>query len=726
MNPQQMETSRPVNDGASVPIEAPVLGRLLATGGLAVSPGVLQEACRTAQPEGEACTPAERVSRILLAARLKGVKVAQLPWERLDHRHLPVLVLSGGRWQLAERDAEGGIALTAADGTVTPVDSVALSDSIVLWLRSERAETGAAELLQSSASRLLVRELLKEKRWLVEVMVATVIVNLLAVATSLFSMQVYDRVVPTFAYSTLVAMVVGMSIMVLLDWVLKTLRARILDDVAKRVDISLSAELFEHVLDLRLDKRPRSLGSLAAQMNGLETVRNFFSSTIVFAMTDLPFGLAFVALIAVIGGTVSLVYVVLLPLSLLLGGLAQGRLRSLARLEIQRGHERHGLLVDALQGAETIQSSGSGWRFSEMWRAITVTMAGYALKSKLITSLTTTTTATLGTIGYVAAVVVGVLQIEAGHLTTGGLIACTILGGKVIGPISQSVGILVQWQHVRESLEMVNRLLGLETSRPAGKNLLVPATLPDRLEMEGVRFAYPNTPVVRLQLAHLTFNPGDRVVLMGPNGCGKSTLLKVAAGLYKAPEGQVRLGGADVWELDPQVLNERLGYLPQDVHLFKGSLKSNLALAGGISDARLLEVAELLGIDKMAADNPRSMDMEISEGGQGLSGGQRQLAALARIFLAGPRIWLLDEPSASLDMESEERVLKAILSRTRPTDIVVIATHRPRLLALANRLIVMRRGQIVADGAPNDVMQAIQAAQSAPRNQQGGRNEQRV
>lgn len=715
MRPQLRENDTYAENSRAIFIEAPVLGRLLLKIALPVALGELEQACLTSQPEGVEMKPAERISRILLAVGQKNVKVAQLRWDRLDRRHLPVLVLCDREWQLAEQDEADTILLTAADGAVTRREANDLTDSTVLWLKAERVEATASELLTSSASRLLIAELFRGKRWLMEVCVATVIINVLAVATSLFSMQVYDRVIPTFAYSTLTAMVVGMSIMVLFDWVLKYIRARILDDVANRVDVALSQRLFEHVVDLRLDRRPRSLGSLAAQMNGLEVVRNFFSSTIVFAVTDLPFGIMFIALVATIGGTVSLVYLTILPVSLCLGWLAQRTLRQLARLEIQRGHERHGLLVDTLQGAETIQSSGSSWRFADTWRGITGAMAGYSLKSKRITSLTTTTAATMGTIGYVAAVVVGVLQIEGGHLTTGGLIACTILGGKILGPIAQSVGILVQWQHVREALEMVNRLLGLDSGRPAGKSLLTPDSLPDRLELDGVRFSYPNSPIVRLQLGNLQFKAGDRVVLMGPNGCGKSTLLKVAAGLYKPGEGLVRLGGADMSELDPQVLTERVGYLPQDVHLFKGTLKQNIALAGGVGDARLLEVVDLLGIDRLAADNPRSLELEISEGGQGLSGGQRQLTALARLFLTQPRVWLLDEPSASLDMESEERVFKALQDCTRPADIVLIATHRPRLLALANRLIVMRRGQIVADGAPNEVIQAMQVGQKTSK-----------
>lgn len=700
-------TESKTNPALCAPLDAALLGRFLVALGIAVAPGALAEACRTTQESSNDLRPADRLSRILQAVKKRQLQVAQLRWDRLDHRHLPVLVFYDEEWLLAGHGDAGEIALTDAGGTTRLVATELLGDAPVLWLRPPTPAVRGVDLLKSDAARLLLAEVFKEKRWLLEVLVATVVVNILAVATSLFSMQVYDRVVPTFAFATLGTLVTGMAIIAVLDWTLKFIRARILDNLARQVDLTISQQLFEHMLRLRLDARPRSLGSLAAQMNGLETVRNFFSSTILFALSDLPFCLMFIALIALIGGQVGLVYLLLLPIALLVGWMAQRRLRDLSHLEIQRGHERHGLLVDTLQGAETIQATGGGWRFADAWRSLSVAMSGYALQSRQITSTTTTTTATLGTIAYVAALVVGVNRIEAGALTTGGLIACTILGSRVIGPISQSVQLIVQWQHVRESLTMVNRLLALETDRRDDQNLLVPERLDDQVDLEGVRFAYPNSPIMRLDIRQLNFKAGDRVVILGPNGGGKSTLLKVLAGLYKPNAGQVRLGGADLWELDPQILNDRIGYLPQDVHLFKGTLRSNMVLSGGVSDARLLEVSQLLGIDRIAADNPRSMEMEISEGGQGLSGGQRQLVGLSRVFLSRPRLWLLDEPSASLDLESESRVLDALQTWARPTDIVIIATHRPRLTVLANRVLLMRRGQIVADGRPEMILPQI-------------------
>jgi ATP-binding cassette subfamily C protein LapB len=264
---------------------------------------------------------------------------------------------------------------------------------------------------------------------------------------------------------------------------------------------------------------------------------------------------------------------------------------------------------------------------------------------------------------------------------------------------------MVQWEHVREGLSMVNRLLAMETDRREDQETLFPDYLPDVVELEDVRFSYPSSPMVCIDIPSLSFKAGDRALILGPNGCGKSTFLKILAGLYKSSEGQVRLGNVDISELSVQIINERVGYLPQEVHLFKGSLKTNMALGGGIMDAGMVEVAKLLGIDRVAAENPRSMDLEIFEGGGGLSGGQKHLVALSRLFLARPRVWLLDEPSAFLDLESENRVMNALTKWIRPTDILIIATHRPRLSNMANRVLVMRRGRIMADGKPDEVIQ---------------------
>lgn len=558
--------------------------------------------------------------------------------------------------------------------------------------------------MQSPAARLVISELRRNPRWLVEVMLATLVVNLLAVLISMFSMQVYDRVIPTFSYATLWALTVGIILANLIDWTLKYVRARLLDSVAKSTDIHASQQLYQHMLNLRLDTRPRSVGSLAAQANGLESVRAFFSSTIVFALSDMPFALLFLLLIGVIGGMVGVVYLTALPLALILGWMGQRALRRLSKAEVQRSTERQGLMVETILGAEEIQSMGAAWRFAEKWQGIIRSAADYSTRSKQITSLITTSAGTIGSLAYVAAVVVGVYQIEAGLLTTGGLIACTILGGRVIGPVGQAVQLLSQWQTVRESMDMVNRLLLLETTRDPEKVQLMPEGRPSAVTLEGVRFSYGESPVVQLNVGQLRFAAGERVLLLGPVGSGKSTLLKVLAGLYRPSEGRVRLGSADIWEIDPQIVASHVSYLPQDIQLFKGTLRSNLNLAGGVSDNRLLEVCALLGVERIAADHSRGMDMEIPEGGAGMSGGQRQLVGLARVLMGGTTIWLMDEPTASLDSEAEARVIKALQNYIKPDDVLVVATHRTSLLSMATRVVVMRSGEIVADDVPERII----------------------
>lgn len=662
-----------------------------------------------------AASPLESIGQILNVLQRQDMQPALLGWAKFNRRSLPALVLVSNEWLLAERTTEGAISFLGGDGVLRAPDDAELLTAQVLWLRVAKrsAPVSSFDTLKSLTAKMVLGELFTDKRWLWDVMVATVVVNMLAVVTSLFSMQVYDRVVPTFSYSTLWALSIGMLIVMVADWLLKYVRARMLDSVAKAVDQKTSQRLFEHLLNVRLDVRPRSVGSLAAQASGLETVRAFFSSTIVFSLTDLPFALMFIAFIAVIGGPVAVVYLVLLPVALGIGWFTQLRLRKLSENEMQRSTERQGLLVESIQGAEVIQSLGAGWRFADVWRGMTGEISAYSVQSKQITSIMSITAGTIGNLAYVLALVVGVQAIEGGHLTMGGLIASTILGGRILGPVTQGVQILAQWQHVREALNMVDRVMALEKLRPDGSLLIAPDKRPDSLNFESLRFAYPGSPVVRLDLAGLSFRPGERVLLLGPVGSGKSTLLKVAAGLYRPAEGRVTLGGADLWEMEPQVLVEQVAYLPQDVQLFKGSLRSNLTMVGSVSDNRLLEVCALLGIDRIAADHPRSMEMEISEGGGGLSGGQRQLIGLARTMLAQPTIWLLDEPTASLDTESEARVIDALKRLVKPEDIVLIATHRSTLLSLATRVVVMKGGAVVLDDVPERFAAAAQAARPA-------------
>jgi ATP-binding cassette subfamily C protein LapB len=665
----------------------------------------------------------DQLRQMLSETGLKDVQPVLLPWRRFDLRRLPALVWHDAIWWLAERLPEGQIRLSHSAGEVHECDEHTLADAKLLWLRVAPTAGGAAAPSTASmlagpdnpAMQLVWRELLRDRSWIVKVVVATVMVNFLAIPTSIFAMQVYDRVVPTMAYATLTTLVAGMALVLGLDWILKTLRAHIIDSVASSVDKRLSQQVYEHLLQTQLDQQPRSLGTLAAQVGGLDSVRQFFSSGIVFGLVDMPFALLFIAIIALIGGQVAWVYAGLLPVAILLGVMTRLRLRQLTREQMARSNERQGMLVDSIRGAETIRASNAAWRFAQNWQAISQSLAGYSIRQKAISQFSTATTGTLSTVAYVAAVVVGVWQLELGHLTMGGMIACSILGGKVIGPIAQGVQYLVQWQQVSESISMVNQVLRLPRERREAQTLLLPDQAPTHIQLDAVRFAYPQSPVQQLRIDTLQFKAGERVLLLGAVGCGKSTLLKVLAGIYRPSEGRIRLGDADLWEIDPQVVCAQVGYLPQSVHLFKGTLRSNLTLSGAVSDSTWLAVSRELGLDAVAAASPQGMDLEISEGGEGLSGGQRQLVGLGRVLMAQPRIWLLDEPTASLDGEAETRVWQAVQARTRPEDILIVSTHRPLQAAqLVNRVIVMQQGEVIKDGRPEQVIPGLMARAPAP------------
>lgn len=702
-----MNTLNPNDSSKQAYLPASLLHELLARLNVPAELATLQVSCLKAEESLTDVSAADQLRYILSHAQLKGLQPVQLQWRRFDLRQLPVLVLHEGVWFIAERGEQETIILTDAANTKLEVEESDLQHGLVLWLRitKNHAKPEDNSLKDNLAARLVIRELLREPGWITKVIIATLIINILAVGTSLFAMQVYDRVVPTLAYATFTTLVVAMGIIISLDWLLKTLRARILDSVSIAVDKRVSQYVFDHLLHLRLDIQPKSLGTLAAQVGGLDSVRQFFSSGVVFSLIDLPFALMFIAFIAVIGGKVGWVYAGLLPVALSLGLITQMRLRNLLRQQIMRSNERQGVLVDAIRGAESIRANNATWTFSEQWQAITASIDGYNIQQKAINNFSTVTTGSLSSLAYVIAVIVGVWQIEAGLLTMGGMIACSILGGRVIAPVAQGVQYLTQWQNVRQSLHMVDQVLSLDLERRTDQNLLVPDELPESIELEKIRFSYFESPVQQINIPKLSFKSGERVLLVGPVGCGKSTLLKVMAGMYRPSEGRVRLGNADLWETDPQVVSSQLGYLPQMVHLFKGTLRSNLALSGRSGDSRLLKITRDLGIDEIASSNPLGMDLVISEGGEGLSGGQRQLVALARVVIDQPRIWLLDEPSSSLDSESEAKVWQVLEGNLAPDDILIVVTHRPlQAMKLATRVIVMQQGEIMQDGRPENVM----------------------
>jgi len=643
--------------------------------------------------------PAGKLDFVLRGIRCMSFAVGQGSLQQFNAKFLPGMVFLEGRWRyLMQSDA--GISMEDPDtGQSVAVDPANLPIAVVLWLKPvSHNYMGQPEESYGTARSLVVSMALKQKRWLVDVSVATLLVNVFAVVTSLFAMQVYDRVVPTLAYYTLYALVIGVTGIYVFDWVLKLLRSNILDYYASHVDKSISEYIYRHLLHLQLDKIPQSLGTLSAQVNGLDSARQFFSSTIVFVLIDLPFAVLFLAVMYTIGGVLALVYFGFFVLSMIMALIMQKKSQNLIKKYISRSNERTGMLVDSIRGNESIRSSGAAARFVSEWNQINESISQTSVKQKAISSFSSSTSAMLGGLAYVVAIVVGVHLIGGGAMTQGALIACSILGGRILGPVSQAVGYMIQYENVKQGMALVDKLLELPLERQGGQRLVSPELRPHSLSLEDVEFSYPGSKSKELSIPELQFSAGERVALLGSIGSGKSTLLKLLAGLFKPSTGRVKAGLVDLWEIDPDYINRNIAYLPQSVDLFKGTLKTNLCLGRDVQDTMLLSVCGDLQLDKVANKSEKGLDLPINEGGSGLSGGQRQLVGLGRVFLADPVVWLLDEPTSSLDVDTQVRVFDSLQSRLKPSDILIFATHNPQhAVQFANRILVMEGGRLVKD-----------------------------
>ena len=533
-------------------------------------------------------------------------------------------------------------------------------------------------------------------------------VDLLALATSLYSMQVFDRVIPNQGFETLWVLTVGVILSICLEFLLKQVRSYTVDKTCNVIDHQLSEWFFNRMLGIRMEARPASVGTLASQIKGFEMVRGVLASTSLFVVADVPFALFFMVVIALVGGWVAVVPLIALPIALVTGLMFQSAIQRHTRENLSASNRKAGLLVEAVDGAEALKANSAEWKIQARWNKLVAETSHAEQSIRDYSSLSQNTTVGLQQLSYIALMAVGAYFVTQNQLTMGALLACSIIGNRAMMPVVQLPGVMVQWALARAAIEGLEQVINLPNEADESHQVLMPQSLESGLRFERIRFAYGMSKRMALEMERLEIRPGERVGLIGAIGSGKSTLLKLASGMYRPAEGKMFLGGMDMTLLAPLVVRENIGYLPQEVRLFSGSLRDNLLM--GLPDPgedAILEAARRTGLIELIVGQPNGLALEITEGGRGVSGGQKQLIALTRLLLARPKVWLLDEPTGAMDSASEARVVGLLRELAAEGVTLMVTTHKTALLPLLDRLIVLQGGRMLLDGPRDAVLAKI-------------------
>lgn len=538
--------------------------------------------------------------------------------------------------------------------------------------------------------------------------IATGFASLLALSASIYSMQVYDRVIPSDSNNTLMVLTVGVVIVYALELVLRTFRAYVIDFAGKKVDLDISEKVFNQGVGIRMEARPQHTGTFIAQLREHESLREFVTSAAIFALADFPFLIIFLVVMWLIGGSLVYVPLIAIPLLITFTALMQWPMMKLSREHMKESNARSGLLIETMEGTETLKTLNAEWRMRRRWRELTELVSGTGMRIKSISNFTTNFASAVQSLVYIAIVAIGALMIRDGQLTTGALIACTMLAGRSVAPVSQIIGLLTRIYQVKASAQTLDNIMSMPIDRPSEANFLMLNHCEGNVSAANVQFSYGESDVVALNIPKLEIAPGERVALLGRTGSGKSTLLRLLSGLYMPTKGRVLMDGVDIHQIDPSIFRHSVGYMTQDVRLFSGTLKENLLLgAGDVSDDKVLDVARITGMDRYVSAHPKGFDLQIYEGGGGLSGGQKQAVGLARLMLADPKVILLDEPTAAMDQQTESEFIKNFSNWLDKDRSLVIATHKPSILSLVSRIIVLEQGNIIVDGPRDQVLQQL-------------------
>ncbi|WP_023851693.1 type I secretion system permease/ATPase [Ponticoccus alexandrii] len=659
--------------------------------------------------------------RLRVLARSAGLSIREpdIRPEAISTLRLPLLVeFDNGEIGVVEREtADGfGIALAGEKGLETPVSRADLTGRLrrlfVLRPLSARPDRRIDDYIAPWRPDWLRSIALADLAPYRAVMVASLVTNVLALAGIIFSMQVYDRVIPSQSMNTLWVLFAGVMLASFFGLLMRLARGRITDEAGKAADLRISDRVFGHALRVRNSARPRSTGTFISQVRELEHVRDMMTSTTVSAVADVPFFLLFCALFyAIVGG---LVWIPLAAVVLMVapGLLAQKRLRRLAEANTRESALRSAMLVEAIQGIDDIKSLQAETRFQNLWNHYNETTAGSSMQLRdLVNRLSSWAQAVQGAV-FAVVVFFGAPMVMAGDLSTGALVAASILSSRMLAPLTSVTQILNRWQQARVARQALDQLMALPVdTAPQEQRIHKPVIQGDFALKDAVFGHDPQTPILKVERMRIA--PGERIAILGRNGAGKSTLLSGLAGLVEPMAGEIRIDDVVMGLIDPNDLRRDVALLGQGARLFHGTLRENLTLgAPDATDAAIMDMLRRMSLVDFVERLPDGLDHLVQEGGLGLSGGQKQGLLMARILLRDPNVLLLDEPTAAFDEVSEAAMIE-MLGRLGPEKSVIVATHRPAILRIVDRLIVVSNGRIAMDGPKDKVLAQLRGGEAA-------------
>ncbi|AEY02308.1 toxin secretion ATP-binding protein [Oceanimonas sp. GK1] len=636
---------------------------------------------------------------------------------------LPCILLlkNGGACVLLEQQEERGCRVMLPDTGEgeewLPADQLVKSYSgrAILLKPRFRFDERSPQVLDSDHGHWFWSTLRRSSSIYRDVLIGSLLINLFALVTPLFTMNVYDKIVPNLAFDSLWVLATGAAVVLVFDFVMRLLRSHFIDVAGKKADVLLSARIFAKVMGMRMEARPPSTGAFARHLQEFESIREFLTSATVAALVDIPFALLFLFIIWIFAGHMVWVPLIAMLLLVAVSLLVQRPLRHSIEEGSRLASQKNANLVEGIAGLETIKLFGAQGAFQHRWEQAVSHMAGWGMKTRRLTNGVSTLANVTQQVTTISLIVLGVYLIAAGELSMGGLIAAVMLGSRAIAPMVQLSVLSTRYNHARSAMDILEKVMAAPDEQEDGRRFIHHPEFEGDIVFDRVSFRYPGAGQDVLSNVSLHIRPGEKVAIIGRIGSGKTTLERLVAGLYKPTQGAIRIDGIDINQLQPAVLRSNLGCVPQDVTLFYGSIRDNIVLASPLADeAAVLAAAERAGVTLFSHQDADGLERQVGEGGRLLSGGQRQAVAIARALLNDPVMLVMDEPTSNMDNRSELHIRQQ-LKRLDRQQTLLLVTHRTSMLDVVDRVIVLEQGRVMADGPKEQVLAQLQAGKATVR-----------